>query len=153
MQATYFILWSQYSLDGKNRQWSFLIGHYRFLIYLWTWILLFFIIFFIFYFFCLFAISWATPVAHGGSQARGQIVTIATATWDLSRVCGVHHSSQQHRILTHWARPGIEPETSWFLVGFVNHCSTTGTLEKDFKKMFQLCFIGNKCTLKLQHLV
>ena len=34
--------------------------------------------FFYFYFFCLFAISWATPVAHGGSQARGQIVTIAT---------------------------------------------------------------------------
>ena len=25
--------------------------------------------------------------------------------------------------LTHWARPGIEPETSWFLVGFINHCS------------------------------
>ena len=22
--------------------------------------------------------------------------------------------------LTHWARPGIEPETSWFLVGFVS---------------------------------
>jgi len=28
---------------------------------------------------------------------------------------------------THWARPGIKPETSWFLVGFVNHCATTGT--------------------------
>ena len=24
-------------------------------------------------------------------------------------------------------RPGIEPATSWFLVGFVNHCTTTGT--------------------------
>ena len=23
------------------------------------------------------------------------------------------------RSLTHWARPGIEPTTSWFLVGFV----------------------------------
>ena len=29
--------------------------------------------------------------------------------------------------LTHWARPGIEPAVSWFLVGFVNHCATTGT--------------------------
>jgi len=29
--------------------------------------------------------------------------------------------------LTHWARPGIEPSTSWFLVGFVNHWATTGT--------------------------
>ena len=28
---------------------------------------------------------------------------------------------------THWARSGIEPETSWFLVGFVNHWATMGT--------------------------
>ena len=26
--------------------------------------------------------------------------------------------------LTHWARPGIEPASSWFLVGFVNHWAT-----------------------------
>jgi len=29
--------------------------------------------------------------------------------------------------LTHWARPWIEPATSWFLVGFANHWATTGT--------------------------
>ena len=29
--------------------------------------------------------------------------------------------------LTQWARPGMEPATSWFLVRFVNHCATTGT--------------------------
>ena len=29
--------------------------------------------------------------------------------------------------LTHWARAGTEPATSWFLVGFVNHCAMTGT--------------------------
>ena len=29
--------------------------------------------------------------------------------------------------LTHWARPGIEPATSWFLVGFINHWATKGT--------------------------
>ena len=29
--------------------------------------------------------------------------------------------------LTHWARAGNEPAASWFLVGFVNHCSMTGT--------------------------
>ena len=28
--------------------------------------------------------------------------------------------------LTNWARPGVEPETLWFLIGFVNHCATTG---------------------------
>ena len=31
------------------------------------------------------------------------------------------------RSLTHGARPGIEPTASWLLVGFVNHCATTGT--------------------------
>jgi len=29
--------------------------------------------------------------------------------------------------LTHWARAGTQPTTSWFLVGFINHCTTTGT--------------------------
>ena len=29
--------------------------------------------------------------------------------------------------LTHWARPGIKPTTSWFLVRFVNHWATMGT--------------------------
>ena len=28
---------------------------------------------------------------------------------------------------THQVRPGIELTTSWFLVGFVSHCATTGT--------------------------
>ena len=28
---------------------------------------------------------------------------------------------------TQWTRPGIEPATSWFLVGFVNHWATMGT--------------------------
>ena len=30
--------------------------------------------------------------------------------------------------LTHWARPGTEPISSWMLVGFVNHWATMGTL-------------------------
>ena len=30
-----------------------------------------------FFFFCLFAISWAAPVAYGGSQARGLIGAVA----------------------------------------------------------------------------
>ena len=29
--------------------------------------------------------------------------------------------------LTHWARPGMEPSSSWMLVGFVNCWATTGT--------------------------
>ena len=29
--------------------------------------------------------------------------------------------------LTHWGRPGIQPASSWRLVGFVNHWATKGT--------------------------
>ena len=37
--------------------------------------------------FCLFAISWATPTAYGGSQARGQIRAVATG------LCQSHSNS------------------------------------------------------------
>ena len=33
------------------------------------------------------------------------------------------------RSLTHWARPGIEPTSSWMLVGFVNCWATMGSLK------------------------
>ena len=33
------------------------------------------------------------------------------------------------RSLTHWARPGIQPESSWILVRFVNRWDTKGTFE------------------------
>ena len=36
------------------------------------------------------------------------------------------------RSLTYWARPGIKPTTSWFLVGFINHCVTMGTPRWNF---------------------
>ena len=56
---------------------------------------------FSFYFiFCLFR---AIHTAYGGSQARGQIGT-----------------------LTYWARPGVEPMSSWMLVRFVNLWATVG---------------------------
>ena len=47
------------------------------------------------------AISWAAPAAYGGSQARGRIgaAARATATRDPSRVCNLHHSSRQRRIV------------------------------------------------------
>ena len=78
-----------------------------------------------FFFFCLFR---ATPVAYGGFRARGLIRATAA---------GLYHSYSNARSkphlrtaphtahgnagsLTHWARPGIEPATSWFLVRFVS---------------------------------
>ena len=64
--------------------------------------------FFPFFVFCLFR---ATPTAYGGSQARGLIGAVAT---------GLHHSHSNAGSLTHWARPGIEPTSAWFLVEFVS---------------------------------
>ena len=29
--------------------------------------------------------------------------------------------------LSHWAKPGLEPTSSWILVGFASHWATTGT--------------------------
>ena len=56
-------------------------------------------------FFFFFVFSRATLEAYGGSQARGPIAAVAaclhpaTATSDPSRVCDLHHSSQQCQIL------------------------------------------------------
>ena len=55
-------------------------------------------------------------------QPRAYATTIATC--DPSRGCDLHHSSQQRQILNPLSEardPRIEPTTSWFLVGFVNH--------------------------------
>jgi len=53
-----------------------------------------------------------------GVQSELQLPAYATAiatTQDLSHICNLHHSSWQCQILNHWARPGIEPTTSWLL--------------------------------------
>ena len=53
----------------------------------------------------LFAFSRAAPAAYGGSQARGLIGAVATglrqshSNADRSRVCNLHHSSRQRRIV------------------------------------------------------
>ena len=62
---------------------------------------------FFFFFFCLlsFVFFRSPPTALGSSQARGPselqlpAYTTATATLDLSSVCDLHHSLQQHWIL------------------------------------------------------
>ena len=41
--------------------------------------------------------------------------------------------------LTHWARPGTKPTSSWMLVGFVNCWAMTGTLFPSFLRVF--CFL------------
>ena len=65
----------------------------------------------------------ATPKAYGGSQARGQI---GATTAGLNH----NHSNEGYQLclwptLQLMAMPlsetGIEPTSSWILVGFVNH--------------------------------
>ena len=53
----------------------------------------------------------ATPTAYGGFQARGRIGGTAAC---------LHHSYGNTESLTPRARPGIEPASSWILVGFVS---------------------------------
>ena len=61
-------------------------------------------------FFCLFAFLGPHSQHMESSQARGPVRAIAA---------DLHHSSQQHRILNLLSKAGIEPASSWFLVGFV----------------------------------
>ena len=52
------------------------------------------------------------------SELQPLAYTIAAATPDLSLIYDLHHSSGNTRFLTHWARSGIQPLSSWILVGF-----------------------------------
>ena len=86
----------------------------------------------------------ATPLAYGGSQARSQIGAAAA---------GLNHSHSNVGYelclwpitqleatpdpLTHWVRPGTEPESSWILAGFLMHLATIGTLH--------VCFLWKFC--------
>ena len=89
----------------------------------------FFFLFFLF--FCLFL--GLHPQQYGGSQARGLIGAVATCLPQShsnsgSKPCLWPTPAHGNAIsLTHWERPGIEPTTSWFLVRFINHCTTMGT--------------------------
>ena len=75
-------------------------------------------------FFCLF-VSGPYPghieVPRLGVKLELQLpaYTTARATRDPSHACSLHHSSWQCQILNHWVRPGIEPTSSWILIGLI----------------------------------
>ena len=52
-------------------------------------------------------------------ESELQLPAYTTAMPDLSLACNPHHSSQQQWSLTHWANMGIEPTSSWILIGFI----------------------------------
>ena len=58
-------------------------------------------------------------MANGGSQARSWIQAVATSVTYTTA-----HSNA--RSLNPRVRPGIEPTSSWILIGFINHWATTG---------------------------
>ena len=45
--------------------------------------------------------------------------------WAMSVTYTIAHANTGS--LTHWARPGIEPVSSWMLVGFLSHWAMMGT--------------------------
>ena len=55
--------------------------------------------------------------------------TTATETWDEIQAMSATYITAHGNAgsLTHWMRPGIEPATSWVLVGFVNCWAMKGT--------------------------
>ena len=85
----------------------------------------------LFLFLSLSSLYRAVHTAYGGSQARGLIRTAAAGLHQSHSNAGSEPSLQStpqahgnDGSLTHWGRPGINPETSWFLLGFVNHWAT-----------------------------
>ena len=88
-----------------------------------------FSIYFLLYFVLLdffFIFSNATPKAYGGAKARGLRSCSCwpipepqqRGIWAMSVTCTTAHGDA--RSSTHWARPGVEPPTSWFLVRFIS---------------------------------
>ena len=67
--------------------------------------------------------QWYMEVSQLGVESDLQLpaYTTATAMWDPSHVCNLHHSSWQRQILNPLSKAHIEPVSSWILVRFVNH--------------------------------
>ena len=79
---------------------------------------------FLFFFFFLGLHLWPmeVPGLWVQSELQPQSYSSTTATQDLSHICDLHSSLQQHnaRSLTRWMRPGIEPAPSWTVCHVLN---------------------------------
>ena len=78
---------------------------------------------------CVFFVLFrASPVAYGGSQAMGSNQSCSHWPTPEPQQCQIQAASVNYTtahgnagFLTHWAKPGIEPATSWLPARFVNH--------------------------------
>ena len=84
-------------------------------------------------------------MAYRSFQAKGQIgavaASLATATAMGSPAISVNYTAAHGNAgcLSQWARPGIEPASSWILAGFI---TTPGTPENYKYKYNQWCHCG-----------
>ena len=86
------------------------------------------------FFFGLFAFSRAASHGIWRFPSYGSNWSYSRRPTPETQQCGIRAASSTHTTApgnagssTHWARPGIEPATSCFLVWFVNHRATMGT--------------------------
>ena len=68
----------------------------------------------------------AAPMAHGSSQPRGPNQSCSCQPTPRPQQCWIWAESVTHTTahgstgsLTHWAKPGIKPVTSWIVFGFI----------------------------------
>ena len=82
----------------------------------------------------------ATPSAHGSSQARGFNQPVPQLQQHRIRAMSVTCTTAHGKAgsLTYWVRPGIEPTSSWILVGFI----TAETQRNSLKTFFYCHFTG-----------
>ena len=98
---------------------------------------------FMYLFICFFR---ATLTVCGSSQTRGRIGATAA---------GLHRSHSNTGSLTHWARPGIEPTSSWILLSLLTTepwrelLNSTFSLKWELTLFFIIIFVKN--TLPNQH--
>ena len=71
-------------------------------------------------------VFFRAPMANGDPQSRGSNQNCSCWPTPLAQQCGIWVTSVTYTTahsnagsLTHWARPGIEPVSSWILTGFV----------------------------------
>ena len=85
-------------------------------------------LFFFFFFVFLGPHLWHMEVPRLGVESELQLLTYTTAIAmpDPSCICELHCSLRQSGFLTHWARPGVEPASSWILVRFLTRWATVG---------------------------
>ena len=79
-----------------------------------------------FFFFFFFFRALGPSAVYISSQARGGIRAVATGQSHSQLASSVTYVAAQGNAgsLTHWARLGIKPASSWILVGFLNPWAT-----------------------------